>query len=109
MDRIEELILVETSYPFRKHHMRSVMIASLLIAAAGSFAETATADPYRWCAQYSGGGHGGGTNCYFITLRQCQETVFGVGGYCVPNNFYDGRPVTTPGERINRGRNRAAR
>ena len=88
--------------------MRSLVIALLLIAAA-SLVEPAKADPYRWCAQYSGGGHGGATNCYFITLRQCQEAVSGAGGYCVPNNFYDGRPVTTDGEAAARGRNRAMR
>jgi len=87
--------------------MRLISTALLLIA-AGSLVETANADPYRWCAEYAGG-RGGSTNCYFITLRQCQETVSGIGGFCVPNNFYDGRPVTTPGERIDRGRNRAVR
>jgi hypothetical protein len=52
------------------------------------------ADPYRWCAEYGGGG----TNCYFLTLEQCRAAVSGVGGFCVPNNFYDGRAVTTPEE-----------
>jgi Protein of unknown function (DUF3551) len=84
-------------------------VSVLLVVATGWFAETTKADPYRWCAQYAGGGHGGGTNCYFISLRQCHEAVSGVGGFCVPNQFYDGRPVTTPGERIIRGRDRAVR
>ena len=85
-----------------------LVITALLLIAAGSFVETAKADPYRWCAEYAGD-RGGGTNCYFITLQQCRETVSGIGGFCVPNNFYDGRPVVTPGERIVRGRNRAGR
>jgi Protein of unknown function (DUF3551) len=51
----------------------------------------AKADPYRWCAQY-GGQEGGGTNCGFITLEQCRTTLSGMGGFCVPNQFYDGKP-----------------
>ena len=51
------------------------------------------ADPYRWYAEY-GGGRGGGTNCYFVTLEQCRATVSGNGGFCRQNGFYDGRPVT---------------
>jgi hypothetical protein len=51
---------------------------------------------YPWCAQYGGGMGGGGTNCGFSTLAQCQATVSGVGGFCVRNSFYTGnadRPV----------------
>jgi hypothetical protein len=29
-------------------------------------------DPYPWCAQYSGSA-GGGTNCGFLTVGQCQS------------------------------------
>ena len=49
----------------------------------------ATADPYKWCAQYSGGGQGG-RNCGFVTIEQCRETVSGIGGFCEPNLFYTG-------------------
>jgi Protein of unknown function (DUF3551) len=49
------------------------------------------ADPYRWCAVY-GGRDGGGTNCGFITLEQCRVTISGMGGFCEPNQFYDGKP-----------------
>jgi hypothetical protein len=49
-------------------------------------------DPYPWCAAYSGDG-GGGTNCGFLTIEQCQATVSGIGGCCAPNQFYNpGRP-----------------
>jgi uncharacterized protein DUF3551 len=49
-------------------------------------------DPYPWCAMYSGDG-GGGTNCGFLTIEQCRATVSGIGGSCVPNQFYNpGRP-----------------
>lgn len=53
-------------------------------------------DPYRWCAQYSGG-WGGGENCGFITWEQCQQTVHGMGGFCVENPFYTGPDRYTTG------------
>jgi hypothetical protein len=59
----------------------------------------AQADPYRWCAQYGGKGP---TNCYFLNLEQCRSAISGNGAFCVPNNFYDGRPVTTPEYGISR-------
>jgi Protein of unknown function (DUF3551) len=86
-----------------KHQMHFAL-AALLFVVVGSFAETAKADPYRWCAEYGGGGGGGGTNCYFVTLEQCRAAVSGVGGFCVPNNFYDGRPVVTPDDTSSRQR-----
>jgi hypothetical protein len=64
--------------------------------AAQLFGMAAKADPYRWCAQYGGGAIGGGTNCYFLTIEQCRAALSGNGGFCVPNNFYDGRSVVTP-------------
>ncbi len=54
------------------------------------------AEPYPWCAQYTGGRGGGGRNCGFVTLEQCRETVAGMGGFCERNLFYTGpteRPV----------------
>jgi len=59
----------------------------------------ASADPYRWCAEYGGMRGGGGTNCYFMTLQQCRAAVSGVGGFCRPNQFYTGRDRT-----VGRGR-----
>jgi hypothetical protein len=63
-------------------------IAVLATLVAGSLIDSAEADPYRWCAQYSG--RTGGTNCYFMTIGQCQAAVSGVGGFCRPNPFYTG-------------------
>lgn len=80
--------------------------AVLLTVFVGGSNTPAHADPYRWCAQYSG--KSGATNCYFVTLEQCRATVSGVGGFCVPNNYYDGRPVTTPEDGIRRSRKRNA-
>ena len=75
-----------------------VAIAATLVATAAMDGATGTAqaDPYRWCAQYSGKG---ARNCSFVTLEQCRAAISGNGGFCEPNTFYDGRPVVTPGER----------
>lgn len=83
-------------------------VAVLAALCAGAVLDTAKADPYPWCAVY-GVTRGGSTNCYFMTLAQCQATVSGIGGFCEHNNFYDGRPVTTPGEAIARPRKREPR
>lgn len=75
--------------------LKSVMGILLL---ASVFTNQAGADPYRWCAVYGGGDDGGGTNCYFLTLDQCRAAISGMGGFCAPNQFYDGRPIVTPEE-----------
>jgi len=72
-------------------------LAVLIIVIAGSAVDRAQADPYKWCALYNAGRGGGSTNCWFVTLDQCKMAVSGVGGFCMPNQFYDGRPVLTPG------------
>jgi hypothetical protein len=76
--------------------MRTVLALLASLAFAPMLAAPAHADPYRWCAEYSGGGHGGSTSCYFVTLEQCRASVSGVGGFCRQNSFYDGRAVRTP-------------
>jgi hypothetical protein len=65
-------------------------VAALATLIAGLVLDStrAQADPYRWCAQY--GGRNGGTNCYFMTIGQCQAAVSGLGGFCRPNPFYTG-------------------
>jgi len=68
--------------------------------AAAALIDHAAADPYRWCVEYSGRG---ASNCYFLTLEQCQATARGNNGICRPNGFYDGQPVNTPGETVRRG------
>ena len=79
-------------------------LAALSLAAFSAAPQPAQADPYRWCAEYSGGRGGGGRNCYFVTLQQCRWAISGVGGVCTPNPFYDGRPIVTPedGYRVKR-------
>jgi hypothetical protein len=77
--------------------MRSA-VAMLLISLAGlaTAPGPAQADPYRWCGVF-GGGEASVTNCYYVTIEQCRAAMFGNGGFCTPNNFYDGRPVMTEG------------
>jgi hypothetical protein len=82
-----------------------IVLALVAVLLVGSAVEPAKADPYRWCAQYAGGDMGGGgTSCFFITWEQCMAAVSGVGGFCEPNQFYDGRPVVTPEDPPSRGR-----
>jgi hypothetical protein len=64
-------------------------IAAAAALLASSLAGAAKADPYRWCAEY-GGGRGGGTNCYFVTIEQCRAAASGNGGFCRPNPYYTG-------------------
>jgi len=35
-----------------------------------------------------------GANCGFLTIEQCRATVSGIGGFCVPNQFYNPRQPT---------------
>jgi hypothetical protein len=76
--------------------IRTAIAAIVVILAAGVTGGEVRADPYRWCADYGGWRGGGARNCYFMTLGQCRATISGVGGTCVPNPFFDGRPVRTP-------------
>jgi hypothetical protein len=78
-----------------------IALATLLLLAAGAAIDTAKADPYRWCAHYSGNG-GNGSNCYFMTLEQCRWAVSGVGGSCGLNPFYDGGAAERPAPRVRR-------
>ena len=72
-------------------------MAKFLIALTTLAALTALATPsahaeieYPWCAYYGRFGTQA-TNCGFTTLRQCQETVSGIGGYCARNPRYHPR------------------
>ena len=74
-----------------------IALAAFVMLALASAADSARADPYRWCAEYSGGDFGAGsTSCYFWTWEQCMAAVSGVGGFCRVNPFFDGKPVVTP-------------
>lgn len=71
--------------------MRCVIVITIVaIASLLTLSTPVWAIEYPWCAQYSGGDHGGGRNCGFSTLEQCRATVSGIGGFCEPNLFYAG-------------------
>jgi hypothetical protein len=72
--------------------MRWILMALPVLAALAAFTPTAGhADPYKWCAEYSGGRDGmGATNCGFVTYQQCLATISGIGGFCTPNPRYTG-------------------
>jgi hypothetical protein len=76
--------------------MRLIVPLLTALALTPVLSTASHADPYRWCAEYAGGAHGGSTSCYFMTYAQCQASVSGVGGFCRQNNFFDGRAVRTP-------------
>lgn len=78
--------------------MRRTLL-TLTVLGTGLLCQPASADPYQWCAMYSGG-RGGSENCYFVTIEQCRAAVSGVGGFCRVNAFYDGQPVRTPEDGI---------
>ena len=37
----------------------------------------------------------GASNCGFLTIEQCRATVSGIGGFCVPNQFYNPMKTAT--------------
>jgi Protein of unknown function (DUF3551) len=60
------------------------------------------AQNYPWCAIYSGGMGGGGTNCGFTTFQQCMDTARGLGSFCQPNTQYQPPPGPHPYTRYQR-------
>jgi hypothetical protein len=63
----------------------------------------AEAQNYPWCAQ--GSYKGGGTNCGFVTLQQCMDTVRGGAEFCGANPMY--QPPPGPHELVRHPRHRA--
>jgi uncharacterized protein DUF3551 len=70
------------------------------IVGVGTHAE---AQNYPWCAIYSGGMGGGGTNCGSTTFQQCMDTARGLGSLCQPNTQYQPPPGPHPSTRDRRG------
>ena len=64
--------------------MKLLLSALAFIAASAALGTPAQAQNYPWCALYSGGGAGGGTNCGFVSFAQCMATAMqGLGGFCI--------------------------
>jgi len=80
--------------------MKRVLFAAAFIVGVAAITPGANAQTnYPWCAQYSGGSAGGGTNCGFTTYEQCAATVFGIGGFCNRNTQYVPPPGPHPAPR----------
>lgn len=76
--------------------MRSISWATVLLAVLALspvLGPAAHADPYKWCAHLFDRDGEYANECYYLTLKQCRDTISGIGGTCEPNPFYDGRPV----------------
>jgi Protein of unknown function (DUF3551) len=82
--------------------LRAIVLAT--IAASAALTATAHADQYKWCAEYWGNRGGGGTNCGFVTYKQCLDAISGVGGNCEPNQFYTGPQVRRSSKQSQRSR-----
>ena len=82
--------------------MRFVLFALGVVAAATVLNIPAKAQNYPWCAIYSDGRGGGGTNCGFRTFEQCMETARGLGSFCQPNTQYKPPPGSHPPSRVQR-------
>jgi len=76
-----------------------VLGISVSIVGIGTRAE---AQNYPWCAYYSMGDDGGGTNCGFTTFEQCMETARGLGSNCQRNTQYVPPPRPHPATRARR-------
>jgi hypothetical protein len=80
--------------------MRSPILNFLFIAAA-LLGERVTASAqavrsYPVCAIYYGIDATSTPSCTFDTREQCMETISGIGGYCVENQYYHGAAVQPP-------------
>jgi hypothetical protein len=62
----------------------------------------AEAQNYPWCALYSAGDTGGGTNCGFTTFQQCQAALSGGADFCQPNTQYVPPPGPHPSTNVRR-------
>jgi hypothetical protein len=82
--------------------MKTVLTGSLFVvgvtAAMIALPLPAQAQNYPWCAQYSGG-RGGAMNCGFVSFDQCMDTVRGIGGFCIRNDWYQPPPGPRPRRR----------
>jgi hypothetical protein len=70
--------------------MRLLLLALGVVLASATASTAVQAQNYPWCAIYGTGFEG--TNCGFLSFRQCLADVSGIGGFCEPNNLYQPPP-----------------
>ncbi len=91
--------------------MRLPVLTMLFIAAALLGESIATpaqsAGSYPVCAVYYGIDATGTPSCSFDTREQCMETISGIGGFCIENQYYHG-PTVHPPRRVHIMRKRAS-
>jgi hypothetical protein len=71
-----------------RHAVKLSLSIFALFAAAVTLGTPANAQNYPWCAIYSRGGAGGGTNCGFVSYAQCMATASGLGSFCYRNTQF---------------------
>ena len=79
--------------------MRLSVLILLFIAAVlpgESVAASAQSARYPVCAIYYGLDANGTPSCTFDTREQCMETISGIGGFCIENQYYQGATVRPP-------------
>jgi Protein of unknown function (DUF3551) len=93
--------------------MRSPALTVLFIAAAlfsenvGASAQSSGSHPV--CAIYYGIDADGTPACTFDTRQQCMETISGIGGFCVGNQYYQGVVAPPPRRRHGAGAHQTTR
>jgi len=68
--------------------------AALLGESIATPAQSAGSHPV--CAVYYGIDATGTPSCSFDTREQCIETISGIGGFCIANQYYHGAAVRPP-------------
>jgi hypothetical protein len=76
-------------------------VTTLLFIGAVSLGESVataaqSAGSYPVCAIYYGIDATGTPSCAFDTREQCMETISGIGGFCIENQYYHGPTVRPP-------------
>jgi hypothetical protein len=79
-------------------HVKTMsFIAVAVLTLAADIQPSAAMVIYPWCANYGGGGHSayGASSCGSTSLKQCLATLWGNGGTCDPNPWYQPYPPPT--------------
>ena len=82
-----------------RHAVKLSLSIFTLFAAVVTLVTPADAQNYPWCAIYSRGGAGGGTNCGFVSYTQCMATASGLGSFCYRNTQFVPPPGPHPQRR----------
>ena len=73
-------------------------IAGIALTVVASTRPSAAMVIYPWCANYGGGSGKGGygaSSCGSTSFQQCMATLWGNGGTCSPNPWYQPYPPPT--------------